>query len=150
MPNYIVFTLFARLCRFSFIAIAKHNLRHQRAATHAKHLLFAAGTGTPHLIPESLEGLTVPCVLNGGFLVQLYLVLLPLIEGAGHHHQIRAYVAAIAAALSGVQEFRQDALAEVQRTGDIAGVHTHFEGVLVHLGEELRYTGIVEIQHIGL
>lgn len=135
----------------SFFAAAEDDFRHEGTAAHAEGFLFAVRAGISHFVPEALEGFAVPGVLDGGFSVQLHLVALLLVERAGDHDQVRADVAAVAAALAGVQGLRQNTLAEVQGAGDVAGVHADLEGVPpVHLGEELCDTGIVEIQHVRL
>lgn len=133
------------------LIIAENNFRHQWAATHTESFLLTAGAGSAHFIAESLKWLAIPGVFDGSLLAKLHLIALLLVEGAGHHHHVRADIAAVPPALAGVQRLRQDAFAEVQRTGDIARVHAHLEWMsLVHLSKKLRYSRICEVQHIGL
>ena len=72
------------------------------------------------------------------------------VEGAGHHHEIGADVAAEATTLAGVERLGRDVGAVVEGARHAAGVHAHLEAMrAVHLRKERCHARVVRCEDVA-
>ena len=87
-----------------FAFVAEHNFRHKRAASHACLSDFAIGASGLHDASESRESFRVPGFFYGHSFIsawcKLHSIVIVLIEAAGRHGHVGAYIAAEATAFA--------------------------------------------------